>query len=223
MKIPVYYRIFAAFLLLLLWGCVVARGVFHPVKEGETLWRICRTYGVDMQEVAEFNNIRDPRELRAGTRIFIPGATRVLKIRPRIPSDGAEEEKEGRIVVEKGRFSWPVKGRVIKTFGIKGGMIHDGIDIEVTEGAAVRAASDGTVVFSDNSIKGFGNMVIIRHSGDFYTVYARGAENLVKVGEAVKRGDVIARAGRTKAGTAPHIHFEVRQGRKVRNPLFFLP
>ncbi len=214
----------AALALFVLWGCVIAKGVFHPVKEGETLWRICRTYGVDVQEVAEFNNIRDPRELKAGTKIFIPGATRVLRIPPApSPSSRSREHKQARIVVERGRFSWPVKGRVVSTYGITGGVRHTGIDIEARPGASVRAASDGTVVYSDDSIKGYGNVIIIKHSGDFYTVYARNAVNLVKKGDVVKRGEVIARVGGKKTGAPPHIHFEVRQGRKVRNPLFFLP
>ena len=217
--IAMYLRLLA--ILILLTSCIISRGVFHTVKEGETLWRICRTYGVDIQEVAEMNNIKNPSELRAGTRIFIPGVTRVRKVVPYKRTHQREEIK--KVVVEKGRFSWPLRGKITSSYGMRGWTKHDGIDIQAPRGSPIRAAGDGEVVYSDSGIRGYGNVIIIKHRDDFYTVYAHNELNLVKKGDRVKRGDIIAKVGNTGNATGYHLHFEVRKGKKPRNPLFFLP
>lgn len=208
--------------------------------KGETLWRISRTYGVNHQELAEINNIRDPREIEAGRRLFIPGAARVLKVKPpHKPSEAQshaspsndkgheemreEKEREERIVTEKDRFVWPVGGEIISPYGVRGKIRHDGIDIKAEEGAPVKAAGDGKAVFVNSSLRGYGNIIILRHRDDFYTVYAHNKENLVKAGDEITKGDIIARVGSSGNASVCHLHFEVRQGKKVRNPLFFLP
>ncbi len=221
-------------------GCVAhvkrarhVEGVYHTVGRGETLWRICRTYGASLQEVAEMNNIRDPTDIAAGMRIFIPGARRVKKVVPYSPdgrkggNEGATDSEdagpEERPVVEKGRFRWPLKGEVISGFGVRNGVMHGGIDIRADEGAPIAAADDGEVVFESASMRGYGKIVILSHKDDFFTVYAHNRENLVKRGVKVLRGDVIARVGDTGNATVSHLHFEVRRGKSTRNPLFFLP
>lgn len=207
--------------LLVLPGCMAGSGVVHTVGRGETLWRICHTYGVDMQDVAELNNIKDPTEIKAGKRIFIPGVSRVRKVEPFTPLP-AEKYAE-KVVVEKDRFSWPIRGSVISEFGVRDGAHHDGIDIKAAEGTPVKAADAGKVVFADSGMRGYGNIVILKHRDDFYTVYAHNKENLVRPGDDVTKGEVIAKVGSTGNASTPHLHFEVRQGKKVRNPIFFLP
>jgi len=208
-------------------------GVYHTVGKGETLWRICRAYGVSLQRVAEINNIKDPADIVAGSKIFIPGAARVKKVVPNA-SDPLKRDKEGgtevedggaedRLVLEKGRFLWPVKGEVISNFGIRNGVMHEGIDIRADEGAPIAAADDGDVVFESAAMRGYGRIIILGHKDGFFTVYAHNRENLVKSGEKVSRGDVIARVGDTGNATVSHLHFEVRRGKNTRNPLFFLP
>ena len=103
------------------------------------------------------------------------------------------------------------------------GRPHDGIDITAPEGAPVRAAASGRVIFSSDEIKSYGNLIIIKHEGRFSTVYAHNQKNLVKEGDFVEKGQTIAKVGRTGRATAPHLHFEVRHGKKPRNPVFFLP
>ncbi|MBI5827581.1 MAG: peptidoglycan DD-metalloendopeptidase family protein [Deltaproteobacteria bacterium] len=208
-------------------------GVYHTVGKGETLWRICRAYGVSLQEVAEINNIKDPTDIAAGMRVFIPGARSVKKVVPYSPdgrkrdSEGVVEAEDGgaeeRPVVEKGRFQWPVKGEVISSFGIRNGVMHDGIDIRADEGAPIAAADEGEVVFESASMRGYGKIVILSHKDGFFTVYAHNKENLVKRGGKVSIGDIIARVGDTGNATVSHLHFEVRRGKSTRNPLFFLP
>ena len=221
-------RISVFLLLLALTGCLAAgRGVVHTVGRGETLWRICQTYGVDMQEVAELNNIKDPTEIRAGKRIFIPGVRRTRKVEPYTLTDNTagkyDEKYDDKIVYEKNRFSWPLSGEIISEYGMRDGTHHDGIDIKAPEGSPVKAAGSGKVVFSEEGMRGYGNIIILKHSDDFFTVYAHNKENLVKNGDDVTKGDVIAEVGDTGNASVCHLHFEVRQGKKVRNPIFFLP
>lgn len=218
--------------LLAISGCA-ASGVYHTVGSGETLWRICKTYGVPLQDVAEINDIKDPAEIERGRKIFIPGVSKRRKVVP-FKVDRASVERdpdkrmpldrdEGRVVIEKDRFLWPVKGEVSSAFGIRNGRRHDGIDIKAPDGTPVRAADDGKVMYVNSSMRGYGNIIIMMHKDDFYTVYAHNDENLVKMGDKVAKGEIIASVGSTGNASISHLHFEVRQGKGVRNPLFFLP
>ncbi|MCA3254568.1 MAG: LysM peptidoglycan-binding domain-containing M23 family metallopeptidase [Alphaproteobacteria bacterium] len=123
-----------------------------------------------------------------------------------------------------GRFSWPLEGRVISTFGPKpGGRYNDGINIKATAGAPVRAAADGVVAYAGDGLEGFGGLVLIRHGDGWVTAYAHNEELLVSRGQAVKRGDIVARAGATGSVDEPQLHFEIRRGRNPVNPLTMLP
>jgi len=221
------------FLLLVITGCAISHGVYHKVEKGQTLWRIAKTYNVDIQEVAEWNDIADPTEINTGEKIFIPGAWRLLKVEPYKPPEEKKasgwqamrhtEEPAGKIVLERWRFAWPVKGSVISPFGMRSGKKHDGIDIAAPEGSAVLAAAEGEIIYSDDGIRGYGNIVMLKHDDGFITVYAHNEENLVKVGDFVRRGEIIGKVGNTGHSSGPHLHFEVRKDRRPRNPLFFLP
>ena len=117
-------------------------------------------------------------------------------------------------------FRWPVKGRVISTYGEKpNGMRNEGINIAVPEGTSVRAAGSGIVAYAGSELKGYGNLVLIRHDGGWVTAYAHNKELFVKRGDSVKRGDVIANAGQTGSVTSPQVHFEVRKGATAVDPM----
>jgi murein DD-endopeptidase MepM/ murein hydrolase activator NlpD len=117
-------------------------------------------------------------------------------------------------------FRWPVRGRVIEGFGPKGnGQQNDGINLAVPEGTPVKAAEDGVVAYAGNELKGYGNLVLVRHSNGYVTAYAHSKELLVKRGEEVKRGQVIAKSGQTGNVDAPQLHFEVRKGQAPLNPI----
>lgn len=209
--------------VLFLQGCFAGKGVYHNVGRGETLWRICYTYGVDVQDVAELNNIKDPAEIKAGSNVFIPGASKVKKVKPYVVPASLDKGDAGKITIEKDRFLWPVKGEVVSVFGIRNGTRHDGVDIRAEEGAPIYAADGGKVLYSKSGMRGYGNLIIIEHNDDFFTVYAHNKDNLVKEGDNVTRGEVIGKVGDTGNASGPHLHFEVRRGKTVRNPLFFLP
>jgi len=118
------------------------------------------------------------------------------------------------------RFSWPVRGKVISKFGPAGkGLRNDGINILVEHGAPVRAAENGVVVYAGNELKGFGNLLLLKHEGGWMTAYAHNDRLLVRRGDKVKRGQAIAKAGRTGNVDRPQVHFEIRRGDKAVDPL----
>ena len=144
-----------------------------------------------------------------------PSATRDVAAVPRvIPKP---PPRSGRT------FAWPVDGRVISRFGGKpGGMRNDGINIATRRGAEVRAAEDGVVAYAGNELKGFGNMLLLRHADGWMTAYAHNEKVLVKLGERVRRGQVVARVGSSGSVTTPQLHFEIRKGTVAVDPARYL-
>lgn len=116
-------------------------------------------------------------------------------------------------------FRWPARGRI--TEGYRRGT-NDGINIALPEGTAVKAAEAGVVVYAGNEVRGYGNLVLIRHPNGFVTAYADNGEIDVKRGEVVRRGQVIAKSGETGNATSPQLHFEVRKGSTPVDPTQYL-
>src|SRR5258706_8264889 len=120
-------------------------------------------------------------------------------------------------------FRWPVRGKVITSYGAKtNGKANDGINLALPEGTPVKAAEDGVVAYSGNELKGYGNMVLGRHSNGYVTAYAHASELLVKRGETIKRGQIIAKSGQSGEVGSPQLHFEIRKGSSPVDPLQFL-
>jgi murein DD-endopeptidase MepM/ murein hydrolase activator NlpD len=213
------------------------QGKFHTVRRGDDFWSIAKAYNVDAQKLAEENNIQDPHALAPGTRLYIPQLEKP-KAHKQISIEGVigQEQKSrtsratkkgskvkiSKIYVNHNRFAWPAEGKLTSTFGVRGGRRHDGIDIANKTGTEISAADRGTVVYSGR-LRGYGNIIIIKHHDDLFTVYAHNHKNLVQKGQNVKRQQKIALMGCTGRCTGPHVHFEVREGQIARNPLFFLP
>lgn len=120
-------------------------------------------------------------------------------------------------------FRWPVRGKVVTSYGAKtNGKSNDGINLAVPEGTPVKAAEDGVVAYSGNELKGYGNLVLVRHSNGYVTAYAHASELLVKRGDPIKRGQVIAKSGQSGEVASPQLHFEIRKGSSPVDPLQFL-
>ena len=120
-------------------------------------------------------------------------------------------------------FRWPVRGKVITSYGAKtNGKANDGINLAVPEGTPVKAAEDGVVAYSGNELKGYGNLVLVRHSNGYVTAYAHASELLVKRGDTIKRGQTIAKSGQSGEVGSPQLHFEIRKGSSPVDPLQFL-
>jgi murein DD-endopeptidase MepM/ murein hydrolase activator NlpD len=120
-------------------------------------------------------------------------------------------------------FRWPVKGRVIADFGARpDGGHNDGIDVAVPQGTLVKAAENGVVAYAGDELKGYGNLVLVRHANNWVSAYANNQEILVKRGDKVRRGQVIAKAGATGAVSQPQVHFELRKGSRPVDPTKYM-
>jgi murein DD-endopeptidase MepM/ murein hydrolase activator NlpD len=194
------------------------------VRPGDNLFRIGKAYDVAYEELARVNRIKDVGQIHVGQRIFIPGATRQLPVEtitPVEPSPAAPSVPEVPDSSVDG-FIWPVNGTINSGFGTRGTSSHDGIDIGAPEGTPIRAIEKGEVIYSDQ-LRGYGNIIIVRHTGGFISVYAHNEANLVREGQVVSRGEVIARVGNTGRVTGPHLHFEIRKNNAAQDPLRYLP
>ncbi|MGD0919167.1 MAG: LysM peptidoglycan-binding domain-containing M23 family metallopeptidase, partial [Thermodesulfobacteriota bacterium] len=185
----------------------------------QTLYRICKTYGVDIKEVASVNGITDQSKIQTGQRIFILGAKKVLKVEIIIDDVVAEPDERARIAHTKLDFVWAVEGKIVDSFQESEDRRHQGIDIASPLGTPIKASYAGRVVYSNNTIKGYGNLIILRHSEEFVTVYAHNQTNLVEEGAWVEKGQIIGKVGQTGRATGPHLHFEIRKNNKAVDPL----
>ena len=222
----------------------------HVVASGETLHSIARLYGKPVMMLAKANNIRPDTMVKVGERIIVPDVrpgTTTASIPPRAQAPATvqdvaavESPHSARVATPEvpaqespvktaepagnlPGFRWPVRGRVIAGFGpTPNGLQNDGINLAVPEGTPIKAAEDGVVAYAGNELKGYGNLVLVRHSNGFVTAYAHASDILVKRGEAVKRGQVIAHSGQTGNVTSPQLHFEIRKGATPVDPSQYL-
>jgi murein DD-endopeptidase MepM/ murein hydrolase activator NlpD len=116
-------------------------------------------------------------------------------------------------------FRWPAKGRVISGFGSKGGASNDGINISLPEGTPVKAAEGGVVAYAGNELKGYGNLVLIRHPDGWVSAYAHNGDIKVKRGDTVARGQTVAVSGQSGNVSSPQLHFELRKGSTPVDPM----
>jgi len=209
---------------------VGAPGRWYVVAEGETLGDIARRAGVLEEDLLEVNGLHTAAEVHPGKLIFVLDRPNV-PVPPLTPQEPIAEPVPEFVpapsaVEHKGaaRFRWPVDGpRLTSQFGARWGRPHEGIDLSVPIGTPVYAADAGDVVYAGNTVRGYGNMVVLRHPGDLMTVYAHNSVLLVKVGEHVAVGQRVALSGQSGHATGPHVHFEVRRGQIPRDPLPYLP
>ncbi|GEQ96960.1 hypothetical protein JCM17844_05970 [Iodidimonas gelatinilytica] len=192
----------------------------HVVRRGDTVFSIAQRHDLEVSQLAQVNRLAPPYMLKVGQTLVVPsGRTEEMTVAAR-PSRSlaAPPPRTGN------GFDWPVAGTVISKFGPKqGGLRNDGINIRAPKGAPVRVAESGIVAYAGSGLRGFGNLVLVRHSDDWVTAYAHNEDVLVKRGEAVKRGQMIARIGSSGGVTDPQLHFEVRRGTKAVDPLSVLP
>ncbi len=134
----------------------------------------------------------------------------------------ARKDRKGSGKVVTGVFVWPLEGEVSSGFGERDGRPHDGIDIRAEKGTSIHATAAGEVVFS-GVLKGYGNLVLVKHKDNYFTAYAHNSENEVKEGKSVEQGEEIAKVGDTGHATGYHLHFEIRYKSSPMDPLQFLP
>jgi len=150
------------------------------------------------------------------------GGGKVAALPPKKPSVPGSRVSAPPPRTGKG-FTWPLKGRVVSNFGAKdGGLRNDGINIRAPKGTPVRAAENGVVAYAGNEIRGFGNLLLIKHAGGYVTAYAHNDALLVQRGQKVKRGQKISTVGSTGTVAQPQLHFEFRKGRRPKDPRTYL-
>lgn len=189
-------------------------GQYVYVETPSHVKNVAKTYGVSVEDLKKAN----PDKSFQKEWIFIPSKVGIAYF---MKDTYVIENYEG---LGQGRFLWPVPHhfKVSSSFGPRGRKHHDGIDIPAPRGTPVVAVDTGVVIYSDNGIRGYGNMIVLAHGDDIFTVYAHNTKNKVDKGDRVDRGDVIALVGNTGRSTGPHLHFEIRYKNKVRNPAQFL-
>jgi murein DD-endopeptidase MepM/ murein hydrolase activator NlpD len=172
--------------------------------------------------VASLNGIPDPSKIETGQRILIPGAKKVLKVEIYIDDVAAEQGGKSKTASKKLDFIWPVEGKIIDVFADVERKNHQGIDISSPLGTPIKASNAGTIQYSNNGIKGYGNLIILRHSEEYVTLYAHNQVNLVEEGTWVEKGQIIGKVGQTGKASGPHLHFEIRKNNKPVDPFLFL-
>ena len=185
-------------------------GIYHSVEKGETLWRISKAYGVDLEELARVNRITDSRVIETGQKIFIPNQSTPKPVNVKY--------------TDSDDFIWPLKGRIVGSFGqVVNNMINKGINIDPYGSRDIIASRSGKVVFLNNNFAGLGKTIILDHGDGFFTVYSLSSEVFVRPGDNIKQGTVIARLGHSGETSRGYLHFQVRKGHLPQNPVFYLP
>ena len=206
---------------------------YHEVKTGETLYSISRLYNMKVNQIIEMNDLKEPYSVKVGERIKVATTDSDKSAKPQNDErkivrleERKSEASEG--FVEKtldklNHFSWPVRGTVVSKFGPKsGGLYNDGINIATKEGTMVKASEDGVVAYVGNELKGYGNLIIIKHAGGWITAYAHLKDSLVKRGQKIDKGQKIGSVGASGNVNSPQLYFGLRKGRDAVNPENYL-
>lgn len=216
---------------------------YHIVKRGDSLYSISRQYNVDITTLSKINNLHTPYSLSVGQKLLLPASVSSVSNKQspssKVTSSNAHTQSLTNNTVSKpkyeapstpvaqkrtSKFVWPVRGTIISGFGNLGsGRKNDGINIKAPLGTNVVAADAGMVAYAGNELKGFGNLILIKHNDGWITAYAHNDKLLVKKGQKVTRGEKIATVGSSGSVTSPQLHFEARAGKKAVNPRTYLP
>lgn len=221
----------------------VTKDGIYTVKPGDTLYSIALDLDLDWRELARANGMVDPSKLSVGQQLRVAGVAgassqstpaddAVVEITPIAPAGGAkpvdaqpldpipapEVKPPAPTAITMG-FIWPHPGSIIQ--GYKAG-VSKGIDLAAKVGDPVVASQAGRVVYSGNALRGYGNLIILKHDNNLLTAYAHNKTLLVKEGEPVTKGQKIAEAGQSDTDR-PKLHFEVRKQGKPVDPMDYLP
>jgi lipoprotein NlpD len=204
---------------------------FHLVREGETLYSIAWRYGLDYRELANANSISTPHTIRytaseakTATPPPVRNPSKVTSVVSKVTQEKPKNSHMSPKVLPSGPVSdwqWPTDGAVIDQFSTRK-PVNKGIDIAGSLGESVLAAAAGTVVYAGTGLRGYGNLVIIRHNEKYLSAYAHASRINVIENQDVKAGEKIAETGSTGTDKVK-LHFEIRESGKPVNPLKYLP
>ena len=186
---------------------------YYTVQPGDNLDSIAFLLEVPATLLIRVNPSIDPDNLTTGSRLIVPGA------QTQSQADNSNSDSS----IQSATYIWPLSNiDVSSPFGYRAGRLHSGIDLRAPRGTPIKASSHGKVIYSGRK-NGYGNIIIIAHAGGIETTYGHNSRNLVKAGQQVKKGSVIAKVGRTGNATGNHVHFELRRRGEAVNPKRYLP
>lgn len=202
---------------------------YYKVKTGDTLYSISRAHNMKINQLIALNDLKKPYALHAGQKIRISEGGNSFTSNYKPKSYKKPQQKKSnfgfvRNTLDKfSNFSWPVRGKVVSKFGPKsGGLYNDGINIIAKEGSEVKVSKNGVVAYVGNELKGYGNLVIVKHSGGWITAYAHLQYSSVKRGQKLVKGEKIGAVGSTGNVKSPQLYFGLRKGRDAVNPQNYL-
>ncbi|OGT33004.1 MAG: hypothetical protein A3C44_06665 [Gammaproteobacteria bacterium RIFCSPHIGHO2_02_FULL_39_13] len=201
----------------------------YVVRQGDTIYSIAWSFGLDYRLLAEANHLNPPYTVTPGQHLVMTytpaGQMKSQQPQPQLTRQlpqtiQKKPHAEWQHVILNSRWNWPTRGRIIQGYS-RSQIGHPGISIAGRLGSPIRAAASGTVVYSGDGVRGYGNLIIIKHNESYLSAYAFNQRNLVRVGERVHAGTVIARMGQNDAGHTL-LYFEIRRDGIPVNPLKYL-
>jgi lipoprotein NlpD len=192
----------------------------YIVQKGDSLYAIGFRFGIDYQQLAEWNEIEPPYWLEEGQSLKLSPPIKCVRLNPAnvSPDDNQSNKVVNNIKKSDFEWQWPIKGKLIKAFAFDD---NKGIDIAAKIGQTVYAAATGKVVYSGDNMAGYGNLLIIQHNNMYLSAYANNNKLLVNLGDEVKKGQSIAEVG--SIGDKVCLHFEIRKTGAPVNPMDYLP
>jgi murein DD-endopeptidase MepM/ murein hydrolase activator NlpD len=210
---------------------ILPKDNYHIVKRKDTLYGISRAYAMNVNSLVALNNLKSPYTIKVGQKLRInknaPLQKSASKPYKKPPSKSIKTRPkpvpELKVASKNNKFVKPASGQVISKFGPKaGGLYNDGINIKAAKGAKVVATEDGVVAYVGDELRGYGNLIIIKHSSGWISAYAHLDKTLVKRGSRVKKRQNIATVGSTGNVKSSQLYFGLRKGREAVNPQSYL-
>lgn len=204
------------------------------VEQNDTLYSLAKKYDTSVKELARQNNISKPEDLQAGQKLSLPKSTPnktvtlsaetvAPTVLDTVPQKGTTKLNRPFVATGKINFTWPAKGKIISEYGVQSnGIKNDGVNIAAKAGTAIKASESGVVVYAGNELKGYGNLVLIRHEQDYMTTYAHADSLTVQTGDVIEKGGHIGYVGTTGNIKTPQLHFEIRHKTKSVDPKRYL-
>ena len=223
-------------LVFLITGCAGLSPIYtgvggtgtYVVRKGDSLYSIAFRYGLDYKSLARINGVRPPYTIYAGQSIRLRGSVNfrkkdggpvAIQSSSKPPSKASKPPRAPNTPISS--WQWPIKGKVINRFSLVQ-PVNKGIDIAGGVGDTVTVAADGVVVYAGGNLRGYGQLVIVKHNDIFLSSYGNNEKMLVKEGEKIRAGRPIARVGKTAANDVM-LHFEIRRDGKPVDPMKYLP